>query len=285
MEKVTVSIAEVLLEAASLMRSAGVPDARLDAGLLLAHVLDRDRTFIITHAEESVSEADLVRFRKVVERRASGEPLQYIVGQQEFFGLEFEVTPHVLIPRPETELLVETALELINESALICDVGTGSGCVAISLLYKVTGARAVALDISVQALQVAGRNAKRHSVDDRIEFKVSDCFNELEVEPRFDLIVSNPPYVAENAMAGLQREVRDHEPRFALTPGGDGLSVIKRLIAEGHLFLKTGGHLLIEIGFDQRDAVVELVDEKVWRVIDIYKDLQGIPRTLTLQKL
>ncbi len=281
-----VSIAEILLEAARVLRSAGVPDSRLDAGSLLAHVLDCDRTFIITHAEDLLSHEELGRFKVLVERRAGGEPLQYIVGHQEFFGLDFEITPSVLIPRPETELLVETALELTSEDLpQICDVGTGSGCIAISLLYKLHSAHAVALDISGEALQVAVRNAQKHSVDNRIEFKLSDCFNEIEKEPRFDLVVSNPPYVAENSMSGLQREVRDHEPRLALTPGGDGLAVIKRLIAEGHLVLKSGGHLLIEIGFDQRDAVLEFVDEKVWGVIEIYKDLQGIPRTLTLQKL
>ncbi len=282
----TVTIAEVLLEAARMLRGAGVPDARLDAGLLLAHVLHNDRTFIITHAEDPISGEELLSFRALIERRASGEPLQYIVGHQEFFGLDFEVSPHVLIPRPETELLVETALELMTDPAsLICDVGTGSGCIAISLLHKVTGARAMALDISGAALKVAEGNAQKHSVAERIEFKLSDCFDAIEIAPRFDLVVSNPPYVAEAAMSGLQREVRDHEPRFALTPGGDGLSVIGRLIAEGHLFVKTGGHLLLEIGFDQRARVSRLVDEKIWKLIDIYKDLQGIPRTLTLRKL
>ncbi len=269
MENVTVSIAAILLEAARFLRGAGVPDASFDAGLLLGHLLKRDRTFLITHAEEVLTEAQLENFRELVARRASGEPLQYIVGHQEFFGLDFEVSPQVLIPRPETELLVETALDLIKESALICDVGTGSGCIAISLLYKVPNARAEALDISAEALQIARRNAQKHSVDNRIEFKLSDCFNEIEISPRFDLVVSNPPYIAESALPGLQREVRDHEPRIALTPGGDGLSVIKRLIREGHLVLKTSGHLLIEIGFDQPDAVQESVDEKIWKLVEL----------------
>ena len=279
-----ISIAELLLVSAESLRNSGVPNARLDAGALLAHALGRDRTFIITHSDDVVADGVLARYRELIERRAQGEPLQYIVGHQEFFGLDFEVTPQVLIPRPETELLVETALDLIDATPFILDVGTGSGCIAITLLTKCAGARAIAVDVSEEALEVAKRNARRHSVDHRIEFKLSDCFSAIESKAQFDLIVSNPPYVNEDAMDGLQREVRDYEPAIALTPGGDGLSVINRLISAGHTFLKKNGHLLIEIGFDQRDAVMQMVEEKVWELVEIYKDLQGIPRTLTLRK-
>jgi release factor glutamine methyltransferase len=294
-------IAEAILQGAHDLRKAGVGDARREAGSLLAHVIGRDRTFILGHADDSISEQQLEQFRRVLESRATGKPLQYITGHQEFFGLDFEVTSDVLIPRPETELLVEKALEIVSRSEaapLICDVGTGSGCIAITLLHELgrlhnrPGARAVAIDISQAALEVAKRNAARHSVTERISFVVSDGFAALDHEDQetsyresFDLIVSNPPYVVESAISSLQREVRDFEPRLALEAGMDGLSIISRLLTDASSFLKTGGHFLFEIGFDQHQAVEQLVDRRVWKLMDIHRDLQGIPRTVALEKL
>lgn len=288
------TIAGALGWAAAGLRAAGVDEPRREAGSLLSHVLGRDRAFLITHADEELGGGALSAFRAAVARRAAGEPFQYITGRQEFYGLEFEVTPDVLIPRPETELLVETALGLLKgaEAPSVCDVGTGSGCVAVSLLHGLPGARALGLDISPAALEVAARNAARHGVGDRLRLAVSDCFEALRAEAlravgvekvRFDLVASNPPYVAEEALGGLQREVREHEPRSALTPGGDGLSIIRRLVAEAPAFLKPGGHLLLEIGFDQHERVAALVDPRVWTLLDIYRDLQGIPRTVALR--
>jgi release factor glutamine methyltransferase len=288
------SIAEAILQGSLKLRKAGVPEARREAGSLVAHVLGRDRSFILTHAEDPVAEEQAEQFRDWLERRAGGEPLQYITGHQEFFGLDFEVTRDVLIPRPETELLVETALTLAREldGPLICDAGTGSGCLIITLLHELretAGARAVAIDVSRAALEVAKRNAARHSVTDRIDFIVSDCLSALDpkdlTRSNFDLIVSNPPYVRESALAGLQREVRDFEPRAALAGGPDGLAVIRRLLVESVMFLKTGGHFLFEIGFDQGEAVQQLVDPKIWKLIEIYVDLQCIPRIVALEKL
>lgn len=284
------SIAETILEGAHRLRKAGVPEARREAGSLLGYVLGRDRSFILTHAEDTISEEQAERFRECLERRAQGEPLQYITANQEFFGLDFEVTKDVLIPRPETELLIETALKLLTPSAdaFICDVGTGSGCIVITLMQQLEQARAVAIDISLDALAVARRNAVRHSVAERIDFVHSDCFaalNSRELRPSFDLIVSNPPYVEEGAMADLQREVRDFEPRSALAAGADGLDIIRRLLLEASNFLKTGGYLLFEIGFNQGASVEQLFDPKIWKLMDIYKDLQGIPRTVALQRL
>ena len=221
--------------------------------------------------------------------RAAGEPFQYIAGRQEFYRLEFEVNGDVLIPRPETELLVGEALELLKgtDAPLLCDVGTGSGCIAVTLLHERKDAGAVALDVSSAALAVAARNAARHGVDERLRLLVSDCFDALRSDEheglRFDLVASNPPYVAESDLEGLQKEVRDHEPRVALTPGGDGLSVIRRLVAEAQQFLKPGGHLLMEIGFDQHEQVAALIDPAVWTLLDIHRDLQGIPRTVALR--
>lgn len=284
----TLSIAQLIVEAAQALRRAGVPEARREAGSLLAHVIARDRTFLITHADESVAPADAGRFRACVQRRAAGEPLQYITGCQEFFGLDFEVTPDVLIPRPETELLVETALAILketkeetNDAPLVCDAGTGTGCIAITLLHEQTELRAVALDISPQALRVATRNAARHAVSNRLTFIASDCFDALDAaSAQFSLIVSNPPYIEAGVLDGLQREVREHEPRLALSPGTDGLLVIKRLIEDAPRFLKPGGHLLLEIGFDQHEAVTQLINAGAWQLLDIRKDLQGIPRVV-----
>jgi release factor glutamine methyltransferase len=301
------SIAEAILQGAHDLRKAGVPEARREAGSLLVHVIGRDQTFILSHADDPISEEQLEKFRRTLEWRARGKPLQYITGHQVFFGLDFEVTRDVLIPRPETELLVETALKLLSNAEaapLICDVGTGSGCIAITLLHELRrrhnrpDARAVAIDISAAALAVAERNAARYSVTERISFVVSDCFAALDHRdqgnpgnsPRelFDLIVSNPPYVANGAISGLQREVRDFEPRLALEAGVDGLSIISRLLVDAGAFLKTGGHFLFEIGFDQSEAVESLIEPMVsrgaWRLLDIYPDLQGIPRTVVLQK-
>jgi len=283
----SISISEAILEATQALRGAGVPEARREAGSLLAQVIGRDRTFLITHAEDTLRSGELETFRHYLERRAQGEPVQYITGHQEFFGLNFEVSRDVLIPRPETELLVEIALELIgtNDAApFLCDVGTGSGCIAIALLHERAKARAIAVDISETALSVATRNAARHSVTERIAFVASDCFAALEKKSCFDLVLSNPPYVADKDLSGLQREVREHEPRVALTPGDDGLSVIRRLLFDAAAFLIDGGHLVIEIGFDQRAAVERLIDPGIWNVIDVRQDLQGIPRTIVLQK-
>jgi release factor glutamine methyltransferase len=291
------SIAEAILQGAHTLRKAGVPEARRAAGYLLAHVIGRDRTFILSHADDAITAEQGVEFHNALESRAGGTPLQYITRNQEFYGRDFEVTSDVLIPRPETELLVETALALVakQEAApLICDVGTGSGCIAITLLLELqqlrgSDARAVAIDISEVALAVAERNAARYGLTERIRFVVSDRFaawnqGSQSSAELFDLIVSNPPYVASAAIAGLQREVRDFEPRLALEAGADGLAIISRLLVEAGAHLKTGGHFVFEIGFDQSEAVKQLIDPNIWKLLDIYPDLQGIPRTVALQK-
>lgn len=280
------TIEYALREATNALRGAPVGEPRREAATLLASTIKRDRAFLIAHSDDSLPPDDLKLFRERVRRRAAGEPTQYITGRQEFYGLDFEVCPAVLIPRPETELLVETALELLHDvrEPRLCDVGTGSGCVAVALLRERADARAVAVDISPDALRVAARNAARHSVADRLSLVASDCFAALDpAAHKFDLVASNPPYVAEVDLDILQREVRDHEPRVALTPGGDGLSVIRRLLEDTPRFLRDGGCLVFEIGFDQHEAVRRLIDARVWTLLDIYQDLQGVPRTVALR--
>jgi release factor glutamine methyltransferase len=278
------SIANALVEGAQRLHEAAIPEARRHAGSLLAHVLGRDRSFLIAHADKAVTDEEFESFRSLIERRAGGEPMQYITGRQEFFKLDFEVTTAVLIPRPETELIVETALEILRDepAPYIVDVGTGSGCLAISLLYELSAARGLATDVSVAALQLAQRNARHHSVKDRLTLVGSDCFSALRADGSVDLILSNPPYVSDEEMKDLQREVR-HEPRAALAGGPDGLSVIRRLLLEARPFLHPGGHFVFEIGCGQSEAVEELIDPRVWKLIGIHKDLQGIPRTFVLQ--
>jgi len=253
----------------------------------LTNLLDQDRTFLITHAETILTAEQLSTFRRQVVRRAGGEPLQYITGTQEFFGLSFEVNPDALIPRPESELLVETALELIGDSrtgALISDIGTGTGCIPIAFLHERPLARAIAVDISWSAIRLAARNAARHSVSERISFLVADSLSAFERGPHFDLVVSNPPYIADPHWEILQREVRDHEPRVALTSGTDGLTMIRRLLVETPQILVNGGYFIFEMGYDQGAIVEQLIDERVWKVISIRADLQGIPRTAVLRK-
>lgn len=287
-QMMSVSIAEAIREAAQILRQGGVPEARREASSLLQHVIDRDRTFILTHAEDFITAEQERTFRECVARRAEGEPLQYITGRQAFFGLDFEVTKDVLIPRPETELLVEIALPLVAKGEIapyICDVGTGSGCIAVALLHENQGATAVGIDLSIEAIQIARRNAVRHSVSTRASFLVADCFSALGAgNPIFDLVVSNPPYIAASTLDDLQREVRDHEPRLALTPGVDGLTTIRRLLLDSGSFVKAGGHLLMEIGFDQAEFVTRLIDRTNWKLLNIHRDLQGIPRAVALQK-
>lgn len=285
-DPVAMSIMQAQAAGAESLRAAGVSDPRLEAGSLLAHVLDRDRTYLITHGNDLVAGEQLDRFRTLIARRAAREPLQYIVGYQEFFKLSFEVTPDVLIPRPETELIVEAALELADreQSLSILDVGTGSGCIVISLLHELPNAGGTATDISPAALEVARRNAQRHLVSDRLTFVQTDSLSPLGQSAAFSLIVSNPPYVPARDLATLQHEVRDYEPLTALVSGADGLDHIRALLRETPHLLPHHGYFIFEIGFGQRDAIDKLVDHAVWHLIEVREDLQGIPRTVILQK-
>jgi release factor glutamine methyltransferase len=278
------SIGNAIREGAQRLAEAAVAEPRREADSLLAYVLGRDRSFIIAHADDPLTDEQREALQILVERRMSGEPLQYITGHQDFFKLDFEVTPDVLIPRPETELIVETSLELLQSDPepYFADIGTGSGCIAISMLYELPEARALAIDASPAALRVAQRNAERHGVSERLALLESDCFSDLDANESFTLIASNPPYVSEDELKSVQREVR-FEPRAAFVAGSDGLSVIRRLLGETRPFLRAGGYLVFEIGFGQSEAVEQLVDREVWKLLAIRQDLQSIPRTFVLQ--
>jgi release factor glutamine methyltransferase len=274
------NISETLEQAAEILQASGIVEARREAKSLLAFVLDKNQTFLVAHSEYELSAEEKTRFQTVLERRASHEPFQYIVGRQEFCGLEFTVTKDVLIPRPETEMMVEAAIEILRENARFCEVGIGSGCVSVSILHKVKTASAIGLDASERALAVAERNAKAHRVLERLELKLSNVFDNLQNEKyeKFDLIVSNPPYISSEEMKTLQREVRDFEPHIALTDGKDGLSIVEKIIGDAPNFLKADGFLLMEIGFNQAIKVQEMFDKTIWREVGILPDLQGILR-------
>jgi release factor glutamine methyltransferase len=249
------------------------------------HVLGVERPFLIAHPEHPFPSDELKRLRALVARRAAGEPLQYLTGRQQFFKLDFEVTPDVLIPRPETELIVEAALDAAKSQPGVsfADIGTGSGCIAISLLRELPDAHASAVEVSARALLVARRNSERHNVSGRLRLIESDGFSGIDASECFDLIVSNPPYVSDEELQTLQREVR-HEPRGALAGGPDGLAVIRRLLQDAPAHLRAGGHFIFEIGFSQAETVKELIDQKTWELIDIKRDLAAIPRTVILRR-
>lgn len=256
-------------------RLSHLPNGRRDAELLLLRAAERDRAWILTHADAELTPQQITQFESWIARRARHEPVQYILGETEFFGLTFQVTPVVLIPRPETEHLVEAAIERVPRDAQvrICDVGTGSGCIAASLAHALTGAAVTAVDISAGALQVARRNAERHGVAERVRWVESDLLLAVAGE-RFDMVVANPPYVRNAEI--LEEQVREYEPHAALFAGPTGVEAYERLIPQAREVLVPGGWLLMEIGQGQRDAVAGLLAG--WDAVRFNDDLQGIPR-------
>lgn len=268
------------------------PDrAHADAELLLLHLLERDRVFLIAHAEENLSAEGVARYHALIDRRLSGEPIQYIVGEVEFYGLPFRVTRDVLIPRHETELLVEKVLERIQsyssrKPVRIVDVGTGSGAIAVALACKLGPAAQVeitATDISAAALELARKNAELNGVADRIRFLYGDLLEPV-AEERFDFIVSNPPYVPIGDRESLDMEVREFEPALALFAGVDGLAVYRRLIPDALKVLNPHGMLALEIGFGQRDGAGALLYETGFGQVEFFHDLQLIQRVALAQR-
>lgn len=277
-------IAETLRNAAEILRENGIVEPRREVVSLLAFALGKDKTFLIAHDDYEISFEDNAKFQSFLSRRASREPLQYITGVQEFYRLDFFVTPDVLIPRPETELIVENAVEILREieNPRFCEVGAGSGCISVSILHESKTAAAMGLDISPRALEIARKNAEANGVSARFQLRHSNVFaalDNLKLE-KFDLIVSNPPYIPFGDLSGLEPEVRDFEPQIALTDGGGGLSIIEKIIAESPGYLKPDGFLLLEIGYKQAAEVSRMFAPEIWRNVEILPDLQGIPRTV-----
>lgn len=265
---------------AEILEVQNVPEPLREASLLICLAIKKDKAFLIAHPEYELRVDERSLLQDFANRRANREPYQYIAGHQEFYGLEFEVTPDVLIPRPETEILVERAIRSLTErpgSSTFLEVGVGSGCIAVSILASVSNSIAAAVDISDKALAVAGRNASKRGVSERLRLFVSDVYTNVE-QRNFDLIVSNPPYVPNADLETLQPEVRNFEPYASLSDGGNGLSIVEKLIRGATNFLKPGGELLIEIGFDQSPRVENMFDARLWETVEFLPDLQGIPR-------
>jgi release factor glutamine methyltransferase len=270
-----------------------VPSARLAAELLLMHALGRDRNYIHSHPEGELASEDASRYFALIRERTSGKPTQYITGHQEFWGLDFEVTPDVLIPRPETEHVIERVLELARSQGFekdlpprIVDVGTGSGCIALALASELPLAQIYALDISRPALAVAKRNAARLGMEERVGFLESDLLGRLltdEFLATFDFVVSNPPYVGRDELQSLQREVRDFEPRIAWGGLERGDEFYCRLFPQAHRLLKPGGYVVVEIGYTMGEAVVALLGAE-WNEIEVMPDYAGIQRVVGAMK-
>jgi release factor glutamine methyltransferase len=268
-----------------------VPSAQLAAELLLMHILGRDRGYLHTHAEIELPREVTDRYFRMIAERSTGKPTQYITGHQEFWGLDFEVTPDVLIPRPETEHLVETVLDLARRRGIgkdarlqIVDVGTGSGCIALALASEFPRALIFGADISRLALVVASRNAVRLGMPDRVKFLESDLLARfLDGDFVLDFVVSNPPYVAQDELDHVQREVREFEPRLAWGGLERGDQIYRRLFPQALQVLKPGGYVVVEIGYNMRDAVLALLGTP-WTEVEVRPDLRGIPRAVSARK-
>lgn len=259
--------------------------ARLDAETLLLHHLGKNRAWLMTHDDEEFAGCRAIGYAALLERRERGEPIQYITGECEFYGLPFRVTPDVLIPRPETEHLVEAAIERARafERPRIVDIGAGSGAIAVALAHALPHAQVTTVDLSPKALAIAQENAVRNGVAERMRFLQSDLLDAVR-EEQFEMVVSNPPYVPEADRRSLALEVREHEPGTALFAGEDGLAIYRRLTPQAFSVLAPGGWIALEIGYGQRDVVSSLLSEAGFVDVDAMADLQGIPRVLSASR-
>ena len=297
------SLLAALRDAIAQLESKHVPSASLAAELLLMHTLGRDRAWLYAYPEHELDEATCERYLSLIARRGSGVPTQHLTGHQEFWGLGFEVTPDVLIPRPETEHVIEVTLDRIgaasggsvlpnNATLRIADVGTGSGCIAIALAHELHNAHITATDISAPALEVARRNAIRHGVTQHIEFVECNLLDTLlhqslvtsHQSPLFHAIVSNPPYIARRETATLPREVREHEPEEALFGGETGTEMYAPLIAQAGTLLKPGGILVLELGYNSAEHVSRLLNTPAWSEVKLTNDLAGIKRVASARR-
>ena len=270
---------ELLQTAREFLKKNGIADADIDAWYLLAHVFGINRADFFMYGYEEALEDKALLYRELIERRASRQPLQYITGKQEFMGLEFEVDENVLIPRQDTELLVEEVLK-VCDGKTVMDVCTGSGCIIISLAKLANIKNAVGTDISERALEIAGRNSKRHNVD--VKFIKSDLFE--KVVGNYDIIISNPPYIKSEELMSLMPEVRDYEPMRALDAGPSGLIFYEKIINDIERFLTPRGYVFFEIGYDQGESVSCMLDKARFIDINVKKDLSGLDRVVYARK-
>lgn len=282
MEKKDVwTISSLLNWTVNYFKSKNIQSARLDAEVLLSHVLRQERIYLYVHFDEPMEQNELSKFREYVKKRAQHVPIAYIIGEREFMGLPFKVTKDTLIPRPDTEILVENVLNNVDKDKEIeiVDIGTGSGAIILSLLVKLPKAQGKTVDISSKAIEVAKENAVNLQVNDRCEFFVGDLFAPLNGS-KFDVIVSNPPYIPQKDIATLEDDVKEYEPVSALTDGGDGLSYYRRLLSEGKAYIKENGFIALEIGIYQSEDVKQIAMDNGWKNIKIIKDYAGIDRVV-----
>lgn len=282
------TVLEVIQKSAEFLAKRGVDSPRLQAELLLAHVLKLPRMKLYLNFERALTEAEADATRELVKRRGQREPLQHIVGTTSFCGFEIAVNRQVLVPRPETELLAEFGWQFLStinsQPSTALDFGTGSGCIAIALAAKCPSVRVVALDVSLEALGFAQQNAQHNGVDGRVDFRHGDGLAALKAEERFDLILSNPPYIPSAEIESLQPEVRDFDPRGALDGGVDGLDFYRHLAAEAGAFLKPGGKLMLEFGDGQAGALKTIFESQMWIVEAVREDYSQRQRIFVVRR-
>lgn len=274
------SYRELLSQGCDELQSAGIEEYKLDSWYLLEHVIRRDRSWYFVHMEEDAAAEEVSRYEELIHKRSRHIPLQHLTGTAYFMGLEFKVDGNVLIPRQDTEVLVEEALRRIKPGAEILDMCTGSGCILLSILYNVENAVGTGADISLNALQIARENSRRLGI--KAKFIHSDLF--AEVKGTFDVIVSNPPYIPADVIPGLMEEVREHEPRMALDGGRDGLDFYRKIVGSSLEYLRSGGWLLFEIGMEQGADVMKMMQDAGMEEIEVVQDLAGLDRVVIGRK-
>lgn len=268
------SLLEILTLSTEHLRKHNVDEPRLSSELIITKVLNVKRLDIYLQFERELTDEEISKIRSLLKRRSEHEPIQYILGETEFYGLKFNVNPSVLIPRHDTEILVQTAIDLIGDKALsVLEIGTGSGCIAVSLTHKCRNIKIIATDVSEEVLKTAKENSVFNKVNDRISFIRQDILKEMPKE-KYDIIISNPPYISKEVIGTLDRQVKDYEPLRALTDGGDGLAFYRRINEIIPDILETGGSVLLEIGYDQAENV-KAIYEKSLKYIEIMRDYSG----------
>jgi len=279
-------IYNILQQGADILKQQGVPNELLEARILLSFVLQKDPLYLLTHKNEEIDEDVMTIFFGLIHERSEGKPLQYITHNQEFMSLDFYVNEEVLIPRNDTEVLVEKAIELMKNTLepQVLDVCTGSGCIAVSLAYYLKEASVVGVDISSLALQVANKNAIAHHVQDRIEWIESNLLHAVSIEKKFHVIISNPPYIPKAEILSLMKEVKDYEPHLALDGGIDGLDFYREIVKQAYPRLLSDGFLLFEVGHNQAQEVKALMINEGFKNLFFVKDLAGINRVVGAQK-